>query len=76
MLQARRYRGEATLILEGVEGGTFYVPKDWTDQATPTTAAAHLLGVPALLELAQLVQQWKGPGGRVGAQQKGVDSCA
>jgi hypothetical protein len=76
VVKARRYRGEATLILEAAEGGTFSILEDWTDKAMPTGDAAHLLSAPALLELVQLVQQFKGPGVPVSAKQKGVDRCA
>jgi hypothetical protein len=65
VLKTRRYRGEATLILEGGECGTFSILEDWTDKAAPTSmAAARLLSAPALLELIPLVQQLKGSAGR------------
>jgi hypothetical protein len=77
VLRARRYRGEATLILEGGEGNTFSVLEDWTDKAVPTSpGAGHLLSVPALLELIELVQQLKGAGRPAAPIQKGVDTCA
>ena len=76
VLKTRHYRGEAMLILEGGEGGTFSILEDWTDRAMPTTDAAHLLSAPALLELVQLVQQLKAAGVPVSAKQKGVDRCA
>jgi len=58
VLKARRYRGQATLILEGGEGGTFSILEAWTDRAGPTRATApRLLSAPALLELAHLVRQ-------------------
>jgi len=63
VLKARRYRGEATLILEGGEGGSFSILEDWTDKAAPAGQAAHLLSAPALLELVPLVQRLKGAGG-------------
>ncbi len=76
VVKARRYCGEATLILEGGEGGAFSILEDWTDRAMPTTDAAHLLSAPALLELVALVQQLKAAGAAVSAKQKGVDRCA
>jgi hypothetical protein len=76
VLKSRRYRGEATLILEGGDCGTFSILEDWTDKAVPTSvAAARLLSVPALLELIQLVQQVKGSGRPKAPKQKGVDTC-
>ena len=76
VLKARCYRGQATLILEGGEGGTFSILEDWTDKAMPMADAAHLLSAPALLELVRVVEQLKGPGASVSATQKGVDRCA
>ena len=76
VLKARRYRGEATLILEGGEGGTLSILEDWTDRAAPRSEAAYLLSAPALLELVQLTQRLKGSGGPGSAHQKGVDRCA
>ena len=76
VLKSRRYRGEATLILEGGECGTFSILEDWTDKAAPTSvAAARRLSAPALLELIQLVQQVKGSGRPKAPDQKGVDTC-
>ena len=76
VLKARRYRGEATLVLEGGECGTFCILEDWTDQAAPTGEGADLLSAPALLELVQLAQRLKGPGAPAATDQKGVDKCA
>jgi hypothetical protein len=77
VLKARRYYGQATLILEGGECGNFSILEDWTDKAVPTSAgAARLLSVAALLELVQLVQQLKASGGPASSNQKGVDRCA
>lgn len=74
VLKARRYRGEATLILEGGDCGTFSILEDWTDKAVPASAgAARLLSAPALLELIQLARQLKAPGGPASSNQKGVD---
>ena len=75
VLKLRRYRGEATLILEGGECGAFSILEDWTDKAAPTSGAARLLSVPALLELIQLVQQVKGSNRPKASEQKGVDTC-
>ena len=76
MLKARRYCGQATLILEGGEGGTFSILEDWTDKAAPRNEAGPRLSVPALLELVQLVQRLKGVEVPASANQKGVDRCA
>lgn len=70
MLKARRYRGQATLILEEGESGTFSILEEWTDKAAPTAQAAHLLLASALQELVQLVQRLKA------SSQQGVDTCA
>jgi hypothetical protein len=76
VLKTRRYGGQATLILEGGEGGTFSILEEWTDQAAPTGAgAARLLSAPALLELVQLVRQWKASAAPAARQGKGVDRC-
>ncbi len=75
VLKARRYRGEATLILEGGQSGSFSILLDWTDQAIPAANTAHLLSMPALLKLVELVQQLKRTGGSVSSTQKGVDAC-
>jgi len=77
VLKARRCCGQATLILEGGECGSFSILEDWTDKAVPTGAGAdRLLSVPALLELVQLVQQLKASGGPASSNQKGVDTCS
>jgi hypothetical protein len=77
VLKARRYGGQAMLILEGGEGGTFSILEDWTDRAAPMSVrAACLLSAPALLELVQLVRPLQASGGPVSATQKGVDRCA
>ncbi len=76
MVEARRYRGQATLILEGGEGGTFSILEDWTDKAVPTSAGtARRLSAPALLELVQLLRQLKASGPPASSNQKGVDRC-
>jgi hypothetical protein len=76
VLKARRYRGEATLILEGGECGSFSILQDWTDRAVPTSArTTHLFSAPALVELIQLAQQLKAPGGPDVSNRKGVDRC-
>jgi len=76
VLKARRYCGQATLILEGGECGSFSVLEDWTDTAAPTSAgAAHLLSAPALLELVQLLRQLQASGEPTASNQKGVDRC-
>jgi hypothetical protein len=76
VLKARRYCGQATLILEGGECGTFSVLEDWTDKAAPaSTGIARRLSVASLLELVDLVQQLKATGEPDPAKQKGVDRC-
>ena len=77
VLKARRYCGQATLILEGGECGSFSILEEWTDKAVPIGAGAdRLLSAPALLELVQLVQQLKVSGGPASSNQKGVDTCS
>jgi len=75
VLKARRYRGEATLILEGGVSGTFSILEDWTDKAMPTGGGTHLLWAPALLELVELVRQLKASRALVSKHKKGVDRC-
>jgi hypothetical protein len=71
VLKARRYRGQATLILAGGDGGTFSILEEWTDRAAPVSAGAgRLLSAPALLELARLVQGLKAPGVPVSPHEK------
>ena len=77
VLKARRYRSQATLILEGGECGAFSILEDWTDKAVPTSAgAARLLAGSALLELVQLVRRLQVSGRPATAKRKGVDRCA
>jgi hypothetical protein len=76
VLKARRYRGEATLILEGGECGTFSILEDWTDKGVPAGEAAHLFSAPTLLELVKLAQRLKEPGVPASTNQKGIDRCA
>ncbi len=77
VLKARRYRSQATLILEGGECGAFSILEDWTDKAVPTSAGAtRLLSAHALLELVQLVRRLQVSGGPATAKRKGVDRCA
>jgi hypothetical protein len=77
VLKARRYHGQATLILEGGEVGTFSILEDWTDKASPTsTGATRLLSAHALLELVQLVRRLQVSDGPATAKRKGVDRCA
>ena len=55
VLKSRTVSGVPTLILRGTRGGTFAIPREWTDWGTalqgvvPTVIAGHLL--PALLGL-------------------------
>ena len=76
VLKARHYCGQATLILEGGECGTFSVLEDWTDKAVPTSlGVGRLLAAPVLLELVELVRQLQVSDEPVSRHQKGVDRC-
>jgi hypothetical protein len=62
VLKTRRLAGVDTLILRGLERGTFSVAREWTDWADPDPYSA--LGLPPqrwdldlLLDLANLLEQ-------------------
>ena len=76
VLKTRCYRGQATLILEGEEGGSFSILEEWTDRVTPIgVTAARLFSVAALLELVELVRGLKVCDQSGTGHQKGVDKC-
>lgn len=76
VLKARCYRGQATLILEAEEGGTFSILEEWTDRAAPIgVTASRLFCVAALLELVELVRGLKVRKEPGAGNQKGVDGC-
>jgi hypothetical protein len=76
VLKTRRYGGQATLILDAGEGGTFSLLEEWTDKAAPTRGGVErLLAAPALLELVQLVRQLKASAAPAARHPKGVDRC-
>ena len=68
VLNTRRVGGEDVLILRRPTGGTFPVPREWTDRARPTMA--DLLGRPVvhdfdrLHELANLIKALDEAAGR------------
>ena len=77
VVKARRYCGQATLVLEAAEGSTFAVLEEWTDRAAPPQVAGlRLLSAPALLELAQLMRQLQAAQAPQAAPKKGVDRCS
>ena len=49
ILKTRRVSGIETLILQGTSGGTFCVPREWTDREVPAVAAELVIG-PHVLE--------------------------
>ena len=61
ILKQRRVAGVDTLVLRGLERGSFSVARDWTDRADPGPYQALGLSprfdVTLLLELAKLVEQ-------------------
>jgi hypothetical protein len=63
ILKARTCSGRPTLILEGGEGGTFSVLREWTDRNPPSGGEGKngpVLAQTALLELAALLAAWQG----------------
>ena len=61
ILKIRRYGGVETVSLRGPSDGTFAVPLEWTDKATPSPyeqlgIPAPILDVRRLAELVDLVQ--------------------
>jgi hypothetical protein len=62
VLKERRVAGIDTLILRNTERGSFAVPKEWTDRATPSPYEAlgltpGRLEIQFLLDLVTLVEQ-------------------
>ena len=60
ILKTRRVSGIDTLILQGTSGGTFCVPREWTDRDVPAAAAAlasgaHVLDFVKLIALTELL---------------------
>ncbi|MCY4025515.1 MAG: DUF5372 family protein [Acidobacteria bacterium] len=60
VLKTRRVSGIDTLILQGTPGGTFCVPREWTDREIPAAAAnlasgAHVLDFVKLIALTELL---------------------
>ena len=59
-LKRRRVSGAETIVLRGTSGGTFAVPREWTDAADPVPiigcgTAAPLLDGSCLLALTELL---------------------
>jgi len=56
VLKPRTVSGVPTLILRGTHGGTFAVPREWTDRAEPGSVSEDAVidarRLPALLDLA------------------------
>jgi hypothetical protein len=62
ILKTRKVAAEDTIILQGSYRGTFAVPKDWTDQASPSPAhyaavSASFLCIRCLLALTNIIDQ-------------------
>ena len=62
ILKTRKVAGEDTIILQGSYRGTFAVPREWTDQADPSSydqldIRAPILCFRRLLTLAELIEQ-------------------
>jgi hypothetical protein len=60
ILKARCVGGVDCLILQGSQSGTFSVPRDWTDRATPdeyrdASVPPLIVMLDALMNLAQLL---------------------
>ncbi|MYD87812.1 MAG: hypothetical protein F4018_12800 [Acidobacteria bacterium] len=69
ILKARRVSGLDTLILQGTSGGTFRVPREWTDREVPAAASAlaidpHILDFVKLIALTELLEALKHAGDR------------
>jgi hypothetical protein len=72
VLKRRRVSGVERLTLRGTSGGTFNVPKEWTDLDEPSAFEAlgfteQILDFESLLALAELIQEIEGSSGE--------DSC-
>ena len=65
ILKQRRVAGVDTLVLRGLDRGSFTVARDWTDRADPcpyqTSDLAPRFDVSLLLELAELLEQLAEP---------------
>ena len=64
ILKIRRESGEDTLILKGTHRGWFFIPREWTDKASPSVhtcqkAAASILSFQHLLALSKLIDDFK-----------------
>jgi len=62
ILKTRKVAGEDTIILQGSYRGTFAVPREWTNQADPSSYAqldirAPILCFRRLLTLTELIEQ-------------------
>jgi hypothetical protein len=62
IIKTRKVAAEDTIILQGSYRGTFAVPKDWTDQASPCLAhysdvSASFLCIRCLSALANIIDQ-------------------
>jgi len=62
ILKTRKVAGEDTIILQGSDSGTLAVPREWTDQADPSTydrldICAPILCFRCLLDLTKLIEQ-------------------
>jgi hypothetical protein len=60
VLKKRRVSGIDTLILQGLEHGTFCVHREWTDWADPSPYSGFTpprLNIYSLLELVDLLEQ-------------------
>ncbi|MCY4373770.1 MAG: DUF5372 family protein, partial [Spirochaetaceae bacterium] len=54
ILKARRVSGIDTFILQGTSGGTFCVPREWTDRGVPAAASDLPIG-PHVLDFVKLI---------------------
>ena len=60
ILKSRCVRGVECLVLKGSEPGTFAVPRDWTDHATPdayqdASVAPSCLRLETLLKIVEII---------------------
>jgi hypothetical protein len=57
VLKKRHLAGVDTLILQGLEHGTFWVAREWTNWADPSLEiSARRLSISSLLELVELLE--------------------
>jgi hypothetical protein len=65
ILKRRRVRGIDTFLLQGTVLGSFSVPREWTDQADPSSIAVNkappVLDPSCLVALTELIKQSKPP---------------